>query len=248
MRARYGARDSRDSRVAPTTHAHERPMRRFAPAWVHSTCFALAGVAGYVNSLAWLGAHHKGISHVTGAITEAGVRAASLGGSRAAESLVVLAAFATGAVVSGVLIGDVTLRLGRRYGVGLLLESALLVGAYLASARGHAVSADCLAAAACGLQNALATNFGSAGIRTTHMTGVLTDLGLLLGQAIRLRRLDTWRLWLFLALLTGFFGGAVAGARASATFGREALLLPAGVLAAVAVSYWAWRQHASRGS
>jgi uncharacterized membrane protein YoaK (UPF0700 family) len=217
-------------------------MRHFAPAWVYSTCFALAAVAGYVNSLAWLGAQHKGISHVTGALTEAGVRVASVGPRHASASFVVLAAFAAGAVLSGLLIGDSTLRLGRRYGVGLLVESALLVGAYFAGTHDRFVAADCLAAAACGLQNALATNFSGASIRTTHMTGVLTDLGLMLGQAIRLRRIDAWRFWLFATLLAGFFLGVVAGALASAQLGHEALLVPAGALAAAAVAYWVWRQ------
>lgn len=216
-------------------------MRRYAPSWVYGGAWSLAAVAGAVNAVAWLGVEHKGITHVTGALTEASTRVARLDLPAAGHSLAVIASFLVGALVSGVLIGDASLRLGRRYGIGLLVEGALLVAAYLARAHLDVAGADHLAAAACGLQNALATSFSGAVLRTTHMTGVVTDLGLMLGHALRGRPIDGWRLWLYLALLGGFAAGGVAGALASARLGPAALLPPAGVVLAGGVAHWLYR-------
>jgi uncharacterized membrane protein YoaK (UPF0700 family) len=36
----------------------------------------------------------------------------------------------------------------------------------------------------CGLQNGMCTTFSGAVIRTTHVSGILTDIGLIIGQAI----------------------------------------------------------------
>lgn len=218
-------------------------MRRYAPLWVYTGAFGLASVAGSINAFAWLGVEHKGVTHVTGAFTEAATQLALANPGGASLSLVVVACFGVGAVFSGVLLGDSSLKLGRRYGVGLMVESGLLVLAYLAARAGSPLAADCLAATACGLQNALATGFSGAVLRTTHMTGVVTDLGLLLGHALRGGGLDLWRLWVYVALVSGFSLGGLGGALASTHLGPSALLIPAGALFAGGFAYWVWRHR-----
>lgn len=215
-------------------------MRRFAPAWVYGGGFLLAAVAGAVNSVAWLGAEHQGITHVTGALTELGTSAARGALVDAARVAVVIGAFLGGATMSGAIIQGSALRFGRRYGTGLLFEGALLALAYVVRVRGQLLLADALAAGACGLQNALATSFSGAVVRTTHMTGLVTDLGLMFGHALRGEPVDAWRLWLYLSLLAGFVGGGAAGAGIEAWFGDLALLVPAGVVASLGVVHWGW--------
>ena len=55
-----------------------------------------------------------------------------------------------------------------------------------------------LASAACGLQNALATTYSGAIVRTTHVTGIFTDLGIMLGAIFRGQTLDYRKAKLFL--------------------------------------------------
>ncbi len=220
-------------------------LRRYAPAWVHTGAFTLAAVAGSINAVAWLGEEHKGITHVTGALTEASTRAARLDGAAAFHSAAVILAFLAGAVASGVLIRDSSLKFGRRYGAGLIVEGLLLYAAFAARTQDVAVG-DYLAAAACGLQNALATSFSGAVLRTTHMTGVVTDLGVLLGHALRRNEVDWGRLWLYVALLAGFSSGGAVGAVASAHLGASALLIPATVVTCAGSAYWAWVQLGRR--
>merc|ERR1711981_773115 len=61
----------------------------------------------------------------------------------------------------------------------------ILVGTTFLAAEGH-WTAKFLAAAACGLQNAMTTHWGGAVTRTTHVTGLFTDVGLLLGRLLSL--------------------------------------------------------------
>jgi uncharacterized membrane protein YoaK (UPF0700 family) len=222
-------------------------MRRFAPTWVYASAGGLAGVAGFVNATAWLGAKHQGITHVTGTITDAATRVGSQP-FQAFEHLLVLLAFLSGAILSGALIGGASLRLGRSYGLGLLIEGVLLVGAFLARWNaGYPLWADLLAACACGLQNALATTFSGAVLRTTHMTGVVTDLGLMLGQLLRGHAFDRWRFWLYLTLLAGFTSGGIVGGAAYSHWADAALLVPAGLVLCSAVAYWIWLPFHQRG-
>jgi uncharacterized membrane protein YoaK (UPF0700 family) len=71
-----------------------------------------------------------------------------------------------------------------------------------------------------GLQNAVITKISHAEIRTTHITGLVTDLGLELGKLLYVNRLtrDTLvvanrqRLGIHLRLIASFFTGGLAGA------------------------------------
>jgi uncharacterized membrane protein YoaK (UPF0700 family) len=222
-------------------------MRRFTPSWLYSTAFLLAATAGFINALGLLGAEHRGVSHVTGALTDAGVQAGQIGPLARLDGLWIVLSFLLGSILSGLIVGDATLRMGRRYGVGLLLEGVLLLAAYLAASEGASQASSHLTAVACGIQNALASNFSGAVLRTTHMTGVVTDLGILLGQAIRGVQVDTWRFWLFLALLGGFFAGAAGGALVQSRLGYGALLLPAAGVSAGGLGYWFWVHLRRRG-
>ena len=80
------------------------------------------------------------------------------------------------------------LRLGRRYGVALSVESLMLFAAIPLFRHQH-LAGPLLAAMACGLQNAMATTYSGAVVRTAHLSGMFTDLGIMLGH------------WLFGALL-----------------------------------------------
>ena len=71
-----------------------------------------------------------------------------------------------------------------------------------------------------GLQNAVITKISHAEIRTTHVTGLMTDLGIELGKLFYINRLPSAplvtanhaRLHLHAKLITSFFVGGLAGA------------------------------------
>ena len=94
-----------------------------------------------------------------------------------------------------------------------------------------------LASAACGLQNALATRYSGAVVRTTHLTGIVTDLGIMLGAKCRGEPIDGRKLQLFLVIIGGFIAGGTGGALAFSDYEQLALVLPAAVCLLMALAY-----------
>src|SRR5690606_38149958 len=119
--------------------------------------------------------------------------------------------FFCGALLSGVVLRDTLFRMRRRYGALLLVESALLFVSTLLALKGFK-SAVPVAAMACGLLNAMASSYRGQTLRTTHVTGIVADLGVLLGNRLRGRQIRSWKFALLLSVLVAFFVGGLAGA------------------------------------
>jgi uncharacterized membrane protein YoaK (UPF0700 family) len=214
---------------------------RLAP-WVWVGAAALACVAGVVNVVGFLGFQHQAITHLTGNTSLLGAALVSGDMRGALHLLGAIAAFVAGATLSGLVIQDSTLRLGRRYGVVLSLESALLLAAVPLFQRHHIGGVLC-AAVACGLQNAMATTYSGAIVRTSHLSGMFTDLGIMLGHAARGMPLAQRRLWLCVLVIAFFFTGGVLGAWLFAAIGYAALYVPAALTGTTGLAYVAYRQR-----
>ncbi len=212
------------------------------PTWVWIGAVALSSVAGMVNVVGFLGFEHQAVSHMTGSTSQLGMAIAQ-GDWRAVGHLWgLLVAFSLGAMLSGLLIQDSALQLGRRYGVALAIESALLLVA-IPLFEQQQIWGALAAAMACGLQNAMATTFSGAVVRTTHLSGMLTDLGIGLGHLLRGLPLQMRRLTLSGLIISGFLGGGIVGAWLFMHFRYDALLAPAlltGLTGIVYVMYQQW--------
>lgn len=208
--------------------------------WVWVGAGALALVAGMVNVVGYLGFAHQAITHLTGTTTLLGAALAG-GEGRAALQLAGMAlAFVAGAALSGLLVQDATLRLGRRYGVALGIEALLLAASVPLFQRGL-FAGPLLAAGAIGLQNAMATTYSGAVVRTSHVSGMFTDLGIMLGHALRGLPLARRRLWLCLLIISAFLAGGVTGAWLFAALDYRALYLPAFLTGLTGLSYTIWK-------
>lgn len=194
-----------------------------------------------VNVIGFLGFEHQAISHLTGTTSLLGAALAQ-GDWRAVTHLWgVLIAFCLGAMLSGMIIQDSTLRLGRRYGAVLALESLLLFAAIPLFWR-HQILGALLAAMACGLQNAMATTYSGAVVRTTHLSGMFTDLGIGLGHLLRGMPLPVRRLSLSGLIISGFLAGGIIGAWLFSRWQYNALLAPAILTGATGFGYVVYRQ------
>jgi uncharacterized membrane protein YoaK (UPF0700 family) len=200
----------------------------------------LACVAGMVNVVGYLGFEHQAVTHLTGTTSLLGAAIAT-GDTRAILHLLgVAVAFTLGAALSGMIIQDNTLRLGRRYGVVLTIESVLLFVAIFLFKQ-QQIAGALLAAMACGLQNAMATTFSGSVVRTTHLSGMFTDLGIGLGHFVRGMALPTRRLALSALIISSFFTGSVIGAWLFGHLGYDALAVPATLTGLTGISYAALR-------
>jgi uncharacterized membrane protein YoaK (UPF0700 family) len=215
------------------------------PRWVWIGAGSLACIAGMVNAVGFLGFEHQAVTHLTGTTTLFGAALAAGDGDKALRLISVLLAFVFGAAVSGMIVQDSTLRLGRRYGVALALESALLFAA-APLFKHQQISGMWLAAMACGLQNAMATTYSGAVVRTTHLSGMFTDLGIGLGHALRGMPLSRRRLLLSGLIIVSFLTGSILGGLSFLHLGDDALLIPATLTGVVGIGYIGYRQFVLR--
>lgn len=150
----------------------------------------LAFVAGAVNAGGFL-AVAQYTSHMTGIVSSVADNLALGRLHQVAAGLAALASFITGAATSALLINWARRRrLHSQYALALMLESTLLLAFGIAGARLKSVqefSASATVLLLCyimGLQNAIITKVSDAVIRTTHVTGLVTDLGIELGKLV----------------------------------------------------------------
>ncbi len=188
----------------------------------------LAFVAGAANAGGFL-AVKQYTSHMTGIVSAMaddlvlGNLNLVLGGIGA------LLSFVLGAACSAVMINFARRRqLHSEYAMPLLLESGLLLGfgllgAQLSQMQGLFVPATVmLLCFIMGLQNAVITKISQADVRTTHLTGMVTDIGIEIGKliywnrsidsALPAVRANRTRLRVLGALVAFFCFGAIMGA------------------------------------
>jgi len=188
----------------------------------------LAFVAGAANAGAFLAVKIY-TSHMTGLVSSMADHVALGEFSLALGALGAVASFLLGAMTSAVMINFARRReLRSRYALPLLLEALLLLafgllGARLAQIETLFVPATVgLLCFMMGLQNAVITKISGAVVRTTHLTGVITDMGIELGRLLYWNRsafhgdervvADRDRLALLALLCLFFLLGGVVGA------------------------------------
>lgn len=212
---------------------------------------ALAFIAGATNAGGFL-AVHQYTSHMTGVMSAMADNMA-LGSMQAVlAGIGVLAAFIGGAACTAILVNFARRRdLDCEYALPLTLEAGLLLcfgllGDRLAGSDGLAVSVTVtLLAFIMGLQNAVISKLSNTEIRTTHVTGMMTDIGIELGKllyrstdaspATKLVTVNRRRLSLLTLLVLFFFAGGVAGAAGFRHLGYIATVPLAMFLLALAI-------------
>lgn len=215
-------------------------MIRQLPRWVEIGGFWLALIAGSVNAIGVLGFEHQAVSHLTGTSTLASLALVDSNVSATTHLFLIILFFMLGAGLSGAIIDNAVLRLGRRYSVALIIEAAFLLLAMLALSRGSNTG-HYLASAACGLQNGMVSTYSGAIVRTTHVSGLFTDLGTMLGARLRGHKIDSRKAWLFVLLISGFLMGGCIGAIGFKHLQFTALVIPACGALTLAAVYWAYR-------
>ncbi len=159
--------------------------------------WSLAGIAGALNAA---GFYAVGVfsSNMTGNVAALADHLALADLAAAATYLALVAIFVSGATVSTLLINA-----GRRrqiagiYAFSILAEAVLLTGLACAdlwltgAGRGPLLAYGL--SFLMGLQNAVVTRISNARVRTTHVTGMVTDIGIELGNLLDLAWHRGWR-------------------------------------------------------
>lgn len=204
----------------------------------------LSAVAGMVNVTGFF-AIGQLTTNVTGHFAYFAEDLARGNYTRAGIFLLFVLSFLTGAFCSGWLTEFFTRRNDRyRYLVPVLLESLILLTIGLLPfilVQDKMYLIACLLLFAMGLQNALVTSISNSVVRTTHLTGLFTDLGIEMAQWFYYRQPDERaRLRISIRLrfaIVGFFlAGCIAGGILF-TYIRLEVLILASLLLVIALTY-----------
>lgn len=210
-------------------------LKKF-PLWIRVGGGVLAFSAGCVNSTALVGFTHLSASHVTGNVSLFATAIAKFDLKLLFMVCAVLLSFLLGAIISGFIVGSTDLKEGRRYGSALCVEAVLLLMSLILFYQ-HSFWGHCFATMACGLQNTMVATYKGTGIRTTHLTGLTSDMGASIGNWLAGRGTNK-RMVMFQAMIWYCFcGGGVTGALLYLQFGYLALILPIMIVTLSAVLY-----------
>lgn len=228
--------------------AHLSSDRRDGRSDRHLGC-VLAFVAGAVNAGGFL-AIGGYTSHMTGIVSSMADDLALGHVGVALAALAAWLAFVAGAASTALMINWARRRrLHSQYALSLMVEAALLLLFGLAGT--HLAGMDNLLAPVTvlllcyimGLQNAIITKASGATIRTTHLTGLSTDVGIELGKMAYYNRrplpdlevhANRGKLTLHALLIGFFFSGGVTGALGFKHVGFSATVVLAVLLALLA--------------
>jgi uncharacterized membrane protein YoaK (UPF0700 family) len=212
----------------PIHYARSLAGRRRTTAANRHLGFALAFVAGAINAGGFL-AVQQYTSHMTGIVSAMADNIALGAYDRVLGGAGGLLSFLLGAACSAIMVNySRRRRLHGEFALPLLLEAFLLLcfgllGARLATVAGLFVPVTVmLLCFIMGLQNALITKLSKADIRTTHITGIVTDIGIELGKSLYWNSpgsskqppvaVNRAKLQMLTLLALSFFLGGVVGA------------------------------------
>lgn len=223
----------------------------------------LAAIAGAINAGGFI-AIGRYTSHMTGYVSELADAIAVADFLLVLTGLSAIVCFIAGAALAAILI-----HWARRhtrwsqYALPLALEAGLLfvfgvAGLVVGEGQVFALIAAPILCLLMGLQNATITKISGARMRTTHVTGLVTDIGIELGKGLysnrdrsigreRDVRADPAKLKILLLLVGCFFSGGVLGALGFGLVGFGFAVPLAAILAACAIpSFLGHRQRRRR--
>lgn len=207
------------------------------PMWIQVGTFLLAVNAGMINVLGLFTVLHQAVSHMTGNISLISMALLEQNFAELWYLLGVIVSYVLGSFYSGLILGNAELVLGRRYGIPLSLValSILLCWIFLPYFPRYGLL---WAAVAMGIQNAMVSHYRGTIIRTTHLSGVLTDLGLAFGYLARGLEVSSRRIVLHLLIVAGFLIGGLISSVAYPALGIQAFLIPVILSVLMSLVYW----------
>lgn len=173
--------------------------------WINSLTF----LSGALNVTAMI-AFSISVSHLTGNLSKVPIDFANGNISNLLKVAGILFAFLAGSAVAGFLIGGKEFKLKKRYGWTFEVMATLLILSY--KLLYGSFSFVLLLGFIMGLQNGLFIMYKGTVIRTTHVTGSVTDLGIYIGHYLKGDKSVAWRLRYYVYNIISFTVGGGVGA------------------------------------
>lgn len=203
----------------------------------------LAFNAGAVDVTGYLGLRQF-TSHMSGVTATLAAELGTQGVRVLTRPAMVLGCFMAGAAFCAVVVNWERRRSRESlFAVPVAIEAVLLAAVAILGGPGHLFASLAVMGFSMGLQNAVITKISDAEIRTTHVTGTITDIGIELGRLFYWNRTpgrgevraDRRKLALLTLLVGLFFGGGTVSAVMFHRLGFLQILPLAVMLAAISV-------------
>jgi len=209
-----------------------------------SIWMALAFQAGMLNVGGYL-ACHRFVSHVTGFAAYFGIEVGEAHGLSALPMLLVPLFFLLGSSISGLLV-DLRLKLHKKpkyyitFGIVFAILLCVGIGGVMGGFGKFGESFDAprdyilliLLCLVCGLMNGTVTTVSKSIIRTTHLTGITTDLGIGIVRYLYRKKIqdsssqEGYANFVRVGIISFFILGSIAGAFVFTHFGYEGFFVP----------------------
>lgn len=197
--------------------------RKYYSIWIGLLTFS----AGLTNGEAAWGAG-LAVSHHTGNLTQLKL-AFKQDLSFGILFLCLLLSFFAGSVLAGFIFYKKKIGTSPVYGYFSLVQGVLTIALSLLLSPSWIYGFYLFAALSLGMQNGILMNHRGILVRTTHMTGYMTDAGVALGQSLRRDKKELWKFRYFGIHLLIFVAGALMGVAAGEVLGLYALPLTGAV-------------------
>lgn len=214
----------------------EKESNKQLSAWIYWGGFSLSFLGGYIN-VSMLYIFAIPVSHMSGAVSKIGIDLGNENYHDLGLIALILICFFTGAIISGILVTSNKLRPSYHYSIILTIETICLLIAALSISDNQSL-AIAFSAMACGVQNSMASSYKGLIIRTTHVTGVVTDLGFMVGSFIRSKRIKLWKVLLLLIIICGYGSGGIVSAFCQKLFGNVSAYISFGISLLITISYF----------
>lgn len=212
------------------------PLQRL-PNWIQIGAFLLALNAGMVNVLGLFTVLHQSVSHMTGNVSMLAMSLLNWQPDHFIYLALVVICFVIGSFYSGLILGNSNVTFGHHYGFPLSLVAIFLLLTWLLLPYfpRYGLLWACVAM---GVQNAMVSHYKGAIIRTTHLSGVLTDIGLTIGYKVRGLKIENRRIFLHFLIFTGFLVGGLIASLLYPYLKLQTFLIPAGLSLVLSMTYW----------
>lgn len=202
--------------------------------WICMLCFC----GGFLNALGIIKYSHS-ISHFTGQISRIAIQSASFEFGEMKSLFFIIISFVLGAIVSGFLIDGREFNLKKRYGLTMLSLGSGIIFLYSVSFK--SIWFFYYLPFVLGVQNGLFISYKGVVVRSTHISGSITDVGVYIGHCLKGKKEDGWKVLFCLMIVVIFFIGALCGTRTFLYFKDGAFLIIGIIYIIVAFLYFSLR-------
>jgi uncharacterized membrane protein YoaK (UPF0700 family) len=193
--------------------------------WIQCGNLFLCLNAGYIDSLTFNTIYMIPSSHMSGNLAQMGIQMAIKNYTMVFYYGMTYVSFLCGCIITGIMIKDENFKLGQNYGILLLsISFILIIGMLIENWMSNSLYFIICCSFVCGLQNAMTSKYSNNIIRTTHMTGSSTDIGIYIGHYINGNKEDMWKLKTLTVSVFGFLIGSFIGTLAYLHFIHFALI------------------------